>query len=476
MTKTTVTDKEVRGFKPYLNAAGILVRRLAVGGGLYFEVTAKGHRHFIHRFQWQGKGAERAIPGSYPDETSLADARAARDADRLLLRDGKKPGASNEEIAMGADSPTFAEWATSHADSLAAPKGLEGWLRQMTVTTGGFAALRIDEIKANNVKALLLPYWYATPTQAVVICQRVARVLKHRHRNIRPDEPFANPADPALIGDMMGRRRKHITKHHSSLPYEDVPSFMRQLRADPLMSARVAEWAILTGVRIDKEAGEARWGEIDWKRWTWTVPASRMKMEDDKRGEPHVVPLSPAIVRLLRQVRPCRRPPPKSLIFPSSQTGKAYSHHAVWMAVKRINPAVTTHGFRTSLVGWGSAIAHGAHGPFDRELMETCIAHRIGSQTSAAYLRDRWLGRRRIVMKAWSKWCFPPRASNVVPPSTSGSPTGRIRSSPEGAAVGNQPFGEGRAASISPQRRMVLSDIRISVTSGSMQQDRLRTN
>ncbi|WP_197424652.1 DUF4102 domain-containing protein, partial [Phenylobacterium sp. CCH12-B4] len=65
MTKATVTDREVRAFKPHVNATGVLVRRLAVGGGLFFEITAAGHRHFIHRFQWQGKGAERAIPGTY---------------------------------------------------------------------------------------------------------------------------------------------------------------------------------------------------------------------------------------------------------------------------------------------------------------------------------------------------------------------------------------------------------------------------
>jgi integrase len=175
------------------------------------------------------------------------------------------------------------------------------------------------------------------------------------------------------------------------------------------------EWAILSGVRIGKEATLAKWGEIDWKRRVWTVPASRMKMEDDKRGEAHEVPISPGMARLLRQVRPCRRPSPKAYIFPNSQTAKAYSHTAVWMVVKRINTTVTTHGFRTSLVGWGSAIAHGVHGPFDRELMETCIAHRIGGQTSAAYLRDRWLARRRIVMKAWSKWCFAAPNANVVP-------------------------------------------------------------
>ncbi|WP_156696828.1 site-specific integrase, partial [Phenylobacterium sp. CCH12-B4] len=352
---------------------------------------------------------------TYPDEISLADARALRDADRLLLREGKKPGASEELGGVDAVSPTFAGWAKEHADALAPPKGRKDWLRQMTVTTAKFGTLLIDEIKATDVKALLQPYWYATPTQAVVICQRVSRVLKHRHRNTRPDEPFANPADPALIGDMMGRRRKHITKHHPSLAYEEVPAFMAELRADPLMSARIVEWAILTGVRIGKEATHARWGEINWQRRTWTVPASRMKMEDDKRGEAHEVPITPGMARLLRQVRPCRKPNPKSLIFPSAQTGKAYTHHAVWKRVKRINPTVTTHGFRTSLVGWGSAIPHGPYPPFDRELMETCIAHRIGGQTSAAYLRDRWLARRRPVMRAWSKWCFPTRPPNIVP-------------------------------------------------------------
>ena len=185
-------------------------------------------------------------------------------ADRLLLREGKKPGAPEDEaVQVGADSPTFATWAATHAGNLAPPKDDGTWLRQMTKTTGKFGKLPIDTIKAADVKALLLPYWYSTPTQAVVICQRISRVLKHRHRNIRPADPIANPADPSLIGDMMGRRRKHVTRHHPSLPYEDVPDFMHELRADPVMSARVVESAILTGVRINKEATLAKWGEID---------------------------------------------------------------------------------------------------------------------------------------------------------------------------------------------------------------------
>ncbi len=58
MTKATVRDKEARGFKPYVNATGVLVRRLSVGG-LSFEITVARHRHVIHRFRWQGKGAKR---------------------------------------------------------------------------------------------------------------------------------------------------------------------------------------------------------------------------------------------------------------------------------------------------------------------------------------------------------------------------------------------------------------------------------
>ena len=69
-----------------------MVRRLPVGGGLYFGMTASGHRHFIHSLPWRGKGAERAIPGRYPDETSLASARALRDEDRMLRRGGQKAG------------------------------------------------------------------------------------------------------------------------------------------------------------------------------------------------------------------------------------------------------------------------------------------------------------------------------------------------------------------------------------------------
>jgi hypothetical protein len=42
--------------------------------------------------------------------------------------------------------------------------------------------------------------------------------------------------------------------------------------------------------------------------------------------------------------------------------------------------------------------------------MNVVLAHQIGDEVSQAYLRDRWLDRRRVVMREWSRFCLPPTA------------------------------------------------------------------
>jgi hypothetical protein len=47
--------------------------------------------------------------------------------------------------------------------------------------------------------------------------------------------------------------------------------------------------------------------------------------------------------------------------------------------------------------------------------MDACLAHEIGNEVSQSYLRDRWLSRRRIVMREWSRFCCPPVTAVVLP-------------------------------------------------------------
>ena len=395
------------------------------GGGLYLQVTPAGRARFVHKFQWQGKTRARMFPGCFPDEIGLADARDLRDADRKLLRDRKNPITEAREGAEAAKGvPTFAEYARTHIDFLAPSRAAARatWRRQMTgedtegETVGALAAMPIDSIVLADVKAVIAPLWRYKPATAKELCGRIRRVLDHRQVNAHPDSDKVNPADFKRIERAIGKRFEQHRRPRAALAYEQVPDFMARLAKRPQLSARALELTILSGARVSEITG-ARWGEVDLRARTLTIPPERMKAQHDVHGEPHVIPLSVAMIRVLRRaLPPVGRPDPDALIFPNRKR-KATHPRDVLEHVKALTdegPA-TTHGFRSSLVGWGTAIPHRKREAFARDLMDACLAHEIGNEVSQSYLRDRWLSRRRIVMREWSRFCCPPVTAVVLP-------------------------------------------------------------
>ena len=377
------------------------------GGGLALVVTASGRARFIHEYSWQGKATERWFPGDFPHEITLAKAREMRAADRQMLRDRINPKVAAKiagEVAQGA--MTFATYAAKHAGFLApeSPRARLTWLRQMTnentegFSVGALAAMPIDNIGLEHVKALLLPLWQAHPATAKELCGRIRRVIDHRMTNMG-DEDKANPADFRRIERAIGKRFKSKHKSHDFLPHHEVPAFLARLADRPQLSARALEMLIATGCRM-REITEACWGEIDLRTRTFTVPASRMKGQDDEDGEAHVIPLTRAMVRTLRRcIPPTGQPAPTDLIFPNrygrALDGKDLRAHVLALTKGRPDCQPVPHGFRTSLKNWGTAMAHRRLPVFDRDLMDVCLAHKIGGEVSQAYLRDRRPDRRR---------------------------------------------------------------------------------
>src|SRR5579864_679137 len=258
--------------------------------------------------------------------------------------------------------------------------------------------------------------WRLTPATAKELCGRIRRVLDHRMVNAHPDDDRANPADFKRIERAIGKRFEAHERPRASLPYEQVPAFLARLAERPQASARVLEMIILTGCRAQEIAG-ARWCEIDWKTRTLTIPAERMKTQDDEHGEAHVVPLSRAMIRVLRQaIPPGVQPAPGALIFPNRKD-QPFDNREILHHVKACAEGVqaTTHGFRATITGWGTATTHRARPAFDRDLMDVVKAHKLGDQVSQAYLRDRWVDRRRVVMREWSRFCYPPQSAVILP-------------------------------------------------------------
>jgi integrase len=189
------------------------------------------------------------------------------------------------------------------------------------------------------------------------------------------------------------------------LPWEQLPAFLAQLRAEKGTASRALEFAILTASRTGEVRG-MRWNEVDMAEGVWVVPADRMKA-----GRLHRVPISPEAAVILTAMMSARTKP-DGLVFESAKRGVPLSDMALLMVVRRMNkrdagvvwkdvsgrPA-GPHGFRSTFRVWTSETTS-----YPREVVEAALARTLRDKVEAAYARTDLMERRRPLMKNWGTW------------------------------------------------------------------------
>ena len=152
------------------------------------------------------------------------------------------------------------------------------------------------------------------------------------------------------------------------------------------------EFLILTASRTN-EVLLATWDEIDSAAATWTIPAVRMKGQ-----ETHVVPLSKRAQAILTSMK--SQTGDTGFVFPSPRPGKPLSNMVFLMTLRRMELAITAHGFRSSFRDWAAEETH-----FPNFVVEKALAHTIANKVEAAYRRGDLLKKRRGLMDAWATYC-----------------------------------------------------------------------
>ena len=201
-----------------------------------------------------------------------------------------------------------------------------------------------------------------------------------------------------------------MRKHHPALDYEDLPSFITQLRTLPSTGARALEFTILTAARSGETFG-ATWDEIDFNKKTWTIKPVRMKA-----GRQHKVPLCPRALEILEKQRLetlayCDAKATSEIesalnlykyIFPGRKRTNPLSTMSMEMIMRRIglDKIATPHGFRSTFRDWA-----GDKTNFSREVAEAALAHIVGDRSEQAYRRETAFVKRRDLMEAWGMYC-----------------------------------------------------------------------
>ncbi len=187
--------------------------------------------------------------------------------------------------------------------------------------------------------------------------------------------------DPARLGELL----RAIDGYHGT------PIVRAALKLAPLVFLRPGELR------------KAEWCEFDLDAATWTVPAARMKgrVKAKKNGAPHVVPLAPQAVAILRELHPLTGS--GRYVFPSPLTPeRPLSENGVLQALRRMDftrDEITGHGFRAT----ARTIAAERLG-IAPEVIEAQLAHRVPDALGRAYNRTLFLDQRRELMVKWADY------------------------------------------------------------------------
>jgi integrase len=369
----------------------------ADGGSLYLRVAEGGSKQWIFRYTVNGRNRDMGLG---PVHTlTLAEARERATEARKLRLDGIDPIANKRARvaalrAADAKAKTFADCVKGFIEDNESSWTSVKHRRQWETSLIKYAypilgSLPVAAIDTPLVLRVLKPIWDAKRETASRLRGRIENVLGwatvHHYRS---------GDNPARWNGLLEHALPAVVKgdHHAALPYTQVASFMQALRKDTGIVARALEFITLTAVRLGEATG-ATWDEIDLEAKTWTIPASRMKADQE-----HRVPLSDAAISVLKAMHEIRQ---SAYVFPGFKSGQPIGGDALRELIKKLAGAdVTVHGLRSTFRDWAAEQTN-----VQREVAEVALAHAIPDAVEAAYRRGDLFDKRRKLMDAWAAYC-----------------------------------------------------------------------
>jgi integrase len=368
--------------------------KVADSGGLHVVVATSGSRFWRYAYRFDGKQKDLSL-GTYP-LMSLSQARAARDAAKRLLLEGRDP------VQARKAETRRRKIAAAHTFKLVADEWFEARRRRWAESYARRLRSRLD---ADLIPELgSRPIADIEPMQVLDVIRRIEqreaiemakRVMQMAGAIFRYGVATSRcTRDPTA--DLRGAlQTPGPVKHRSALDAAELPTFLQRLEDYPgeAVTRQALKLALLTFVRTS-EVRFARWSEFEDLAGAaplWRIPAERMKM---RRG--HLVPLAPQVVDLLREIPRAKR---TDLLFPAPTRMGVISENTMIYGLYRMgyHGRATVHGFRST----ASTILN--EHQFNRDWIEMQLAHVEGG-VRAIYNAAEWLPGRRDMMCWWADY------------------------------------------------------------------------
>ena len=415
----TLNDTTIRAaIKAATAAGGTKPQTLNDGGGLSLLVQPSGAAWWRLRY-WLDSRENRLSLGTYP-ETGLREARQRRDEARRLLAAGTDPSAARkadkaqrerraeaQQLAdAGLPGPgTFEavarDWlATVHAHKVSAGHAERTRIRFEQDAFPWIGRRPIAEVDAPE---LLLILRRVTERGAIETAHRLKDACGQVFRyGIATGGCNRNPA-----ADLRDALPLVPTRHHAAVTEPkraaELLRAMRDYAGHPVTRAALALSALL--FLRPGELRQLEWAWIDFDAALLTIPGELMKRKKAEKinGTPHLVPLAPQAVAILRELLPLTGGEGRRYVFPSLLTReRPMSENTVNVALRRLGfdrETATAHGFR-AMARTMAAERLGV----DPQVIEAQLAHAVGDALGRAYNRTTFVDQRRELMVKWADY------------------------------------------------------------------------
>lgn len=386
------------------------------GGGLSLIVTKTGGRSWM--FKWTHLPTSEGERGR-PDKkglgslatTSVEEARDLAAKYRKMVKQGLNPHDDKVYGVTARTSPRFLDFATKVMEArIAGDSMVEGskdrWRRCVNKDFKPLHEKQMHEITVEDIVECLRPRWIKNEVIANDMRARLetifdaAAALKAgrtmEERNI---------ASRALVVPLLPTRsKKKAKRNHASMPHEQVPAFMAELRKIQTVGAKALQMTVLTCVRAG-ELLQMQWDQIKTKddgSKCWKIPGKVMK-----NGLEADVPLSSAACALLDEMKELELS--DVYVFPTPRKKDTEMTPFGMLQVLQLNMGydgkaekdkLTVHGFRSSFRSWGQDETD-----HTRECLEFCLHHIVGDDAEVAYAKGTMWKKRKAALEDWARYC-----------------------------------------------------------------------
>lgn len=293
-----------------------------------------------------------------------------------------------------------------------------------------YAFPKIGQLSVNSLTSEIIwdfikPIWTTKTNTAQKLLTLVRQIcnwaIAHNIRRFKD-----NPADLKTSLGVLLEPLKYARKpkqNHAAASVEDLPEIFSRLHKLHSVSAKAAEFAILTAAR-SSAVRFATWDEFDLGKGIWRIPLEHDKSKLQKRDR--TIFLSKEAIALLKNL--CRFPE-SPLVF-NGYKNKPLADMTLLMVLRRLHKIrkkedhigwidhaktrllgkeciITLHGTaRATFKTWAKSDVFKNNRRFDQEAVELCLLHSKNDGYNGTYDRAFLARERRFIMNEWAKYCF----------------------------------------------------------------------